>query len=468
MPARFEDTIAARATPEGLGAVAVVRVSGPHTRALVEEAVRFGGRPAWERPRRMLLGRVLDGQGRLLDQALVCFMPAPRTYTGEDMAELHGHGGRAAAAAVLERLLELGARPALPGEFTRRAFENGRISLDQAEAVARMVEAGSRAELLGAARALEGELGDRLALAQDQIEEALARLEAGIEFPEEQDVQGSLVDLSPSLLAVSGLCSAVRKRGGEGSPRVVVTGRPNAGKSSIINKITGKHTALVTPQPGTTRDAVAAEVMLSGQRLELVDTAGREPGPDDRVPAVLGPAGPADVAAVRRAREQAEGADLVLWVTGADLGEEDALRRDLEDGLRWIQSMGRRGLGVLHKIDRLPPAWRDRLGAALGGRVLLASARTGEGMEALEGRVCAELERALGPVDGLPLSARQAEALRRIQAALGRAAENLQAGGAELAAEDLREALDGVGLLCGQGLEPDVLGRIFEVFCIGK
>jgi tRNA modification GTPase len=468
----FEDTIAARATPAGTGAVAVVRLSGPRAREILEAAVRVGAKKPWEHPRRLVLGRVLDDQGRCLDQVLVSFLPAPRTYTGEDMAELSGHGGEAAAGAVLGRLLELGARPALAGEFTRRAFENGRLSLDQAEAVARMVQAGSRAELLGASRALCGELGRRLDVLQEQLERVRSAVEASLEFPEEEDVARRVkISLSACLEALQALGGAVRRSGDRDRPRVVVAGRPNVGKSSIINILSSSEISLVSPQPGTTRDAVPAGVVLGGRSLVLVDTAGREPVPGDRVPEEIERSGPADTAAVQRAREQAERADLVLWVVSAELDARghEAVARELEAGLGWIAGLGRPGLGVVNKADLLQAERARALGAELEttGGVLL-SARTGLGSTALGDRLALSLERQHGPADGLPVSVRQAEALRLIEGALTRGIESLERGAAELLAEDLREALEGVGLLRGQGLEPDTLDRIFGTFCVGK
>ncbi|HOX43697.1 MAG TPA: tRNA modification GTPase [Myxococcota bacterium] len=468
----FEDTIAARATPAGVGAVAVVRLSGPGARAILEAAVRVGPKKPWEHPRRLVLSQVLDAQGRCLDQVLACFLPAPRTYTGEDMVELQGHGGEAAVGAVLGRLLELGARPALPGEFTRRAFENGRMSLDQAEAVARMVEAGSRAELLGAGRALGGELGKRLGELQEALEVALSEAEASLEFPDEEDVTRRVtVRLAPCLEALLTLDRAVRRVGDGGRPRVAVAGRPNVGKSSIINMLSGTEAALVTPQPGTTRDAVPTEVVMAGRALVLVDTAGREPEAGDHVPAGIEGSGPADEAAVRRAREQAERAELVLWVASAEpaSGDTAAVRRELSAGLAWIAGLGRAGLGVANKADLLPAGIARALEEELreAGSVLL-SARTGQGAEGLVARVAEELDRRQGPADGLPVSVRQAEALRRIRGALERGLENLERGAVELLAEDLREALAGVGLVRGEGIEPDSLDRIFATFCVGK
>lgn len=466
------DTIAARATPDGPGAVAVVRLSGPRARELVRAAVAGTRRDPWRHPRRLVLGRVEDERGQTLDRVLVVAFPAPRSYTGEDLAEIHTHGGEQVVAAVLERLLALGARAALPGEFTRRAFENGRLGLDQAEAVARMVEAGTREELLGANRALAGELGEELGRIQASLEQSLARIEATLEFPDEGDVTPCHVtELDVLLKSVQELLGRVRRLAPGGLPRVVLAGRTNAGKSSIINKMVRFEASLVTPEPGTTRDALSVELSVGGRRLVLVDTAGREPVDGDPPPAGLSNPGLADRAAIRRTRESIEAASLVLWVAGVDEQERperlEQVLAEARDGAAWVEKQGKSCLAVVNKLDLLTGPEREaaRL-LAPGG--LFVSARSEEGLEALAAELAATLSDRLGEAGGLPVSVRQAEALRRVKRGLAEARANLAAGLGELAAVDLRDALAGVGQVRGQGLTPEVLDRIFEMFCIGK
>ncbi len=445
-------TIVAAASAPGQGAVAVLRLSGPEVLEILAKGIRLDPKTIRLAPRRLRLARFYDAAGEVLDQVLVAYMPSPKSFTGEDMVEVHGHGGRAAVEALLARLLELGAEPAGAGEFTRRALENGKLDLSQAEAVARMIEAGSRAELAGAVRVLEGELSQKLGSLQLAIEILLAEIEASLNFPEEPDLESLDLRsrrLEPLLAKAEALEQGLRRRVDSGAAEVVLAGPPNVGKSSIINKLSGKQVALVTSQAGTTRDAVSVELELGGRRLRLVDTAGRSKEL---------PAGEADRAAEVLALARAEQADLVLWVDDAWLASEDLAK----------QTWGETLLPLRNKADLLDETRAENLDAELRARGgLLVSALDGRGLDDLSDLLVRRLDDLLGPADGLPLTTRQAVAMDKLMAALRRAEKTLDHQ-VELAAEDLRQAMDAMGELTGRKLEPDLLDRIFSSFCIGK
>ena len=441
----MNDLIYALATPVG-GAIAVVRISGPGAEALLRRV--FTGRGA---PREMAYGRVVDGAGETLDEAMAAFFPAPRSYTGEDMAELYLHGGQVTVRRVLA-LLGCHARSARPGEFTERAFLAGKMDLAQAEAVMDLINAGAERSAKSALAQLEGRLSARIAGVERELLDALSGLEAAIDYPEEleDDVTSALPEVLAAAerelqaLAGAGLSGRVLREGA----RVAIVGRPNAGKSSLLNALAGAERAIVTQFAGTTRDVLEETVSMEGVPVTLYDTAGIRAADD-----------PVERIGVERARLAAERADLLLvcFDAAAPLTEEDlALLRETE---------GRPRIAVCNKSD-LPALWSAETLAAQGISACTVSAETGEGLTALRHaiavRVAPEQESAL------VTNARHIEALQLAAASVAEARQN--AGGAELelVATDLREALSALGQITGRTAAADLIERIFSKFCVGK
>ena len=440
-------TIAALATAPGAGAVAVIRLSGPEAGPILERVFQpLGG--AWP-PRRLRHGRLVHpSSGRFLDDVLAVWFPGPRSFTGEDSAEIHGHGGEAVSALALEAVLAAGAEPAQPGEFTKRAFLNGRIDLAQAEAVADLVAARSAAEAALAVRQLAGGLSARVEEIAVSILAVLAELEAAVDFSEETpppDPAGLSDRLKrevrPRLAAL--LAAGQESRLFRQGLKVTLAGAPNVGKSSLFNALLGTGRALVSPRPGTTRDYITAEAVWSGLRVELGDTAGLTDIPADELDG-LGQA---------RSREQLAEADLVLWV-------RDCAAPAAPGGP--VAPPGRT-LVVWNKADLAPPP-------PASGSELAVSARTGLNLPQLKAAV---IRLATGRENPEPPEV--APSLRH-QAALRRTGEYLQAGlealdegqPPDICALELRSALDSLGLIRGRTTAEDILNEVFSRFCLGK
>lgn len=447
------DTIFALATAPGRAAVAVVRLSGPECRAVLTAIA--GRLPA---PRRAALRRLVDPErGSLLDQALVLWFPAPASYTGEDGAELHLHGGVAVVDGVTEALLGLGARLAEPGEFTRRAFENGKLDLSQAEAVADLVDAETDAQRRQALAQLDGELARRHARWRAALIEALAVLEAAVDFPDEDLPQSVADEAAPLVAGVAAELDRALADGARGERvrdgfRVAVIGAPNAGKSSLLNALAARSAAIVTATPGTTRDVIEVPMTLAGYRVLIADTAGLRQSIDA-----------IEAEGVRRARDWAEGAALRLLVVDQAAGDE-----------QWREASGlvRPGdICVLNKGDlpmgsEAPRAWAR----AQGLTVALVSTLTSEGLDGLRQTLTEAVIAALSGAD-FPAAtrARHRRDLLEARRCLQRAADGL--GGdaqVELAAEDVRLAARSLARVSGRVDPEDVLDRVFARFCIGK
>jgi tRNA modification GTPase len=429
------DTVFALATPPGRGAIAVVRLSGPGTR---EALVAIGaGSP---RPRVATL-RTLTHANAHLDQALVLWFPAPASYTGEDVAELHLHGGRAVVEGVLSALGDLDLRPAEPGEFTRRAFENGRMDLAQAEAVADLIDAESAAQSRQALGQLGGALSAVHASFRRDLLLALALVEAEIDFPDEDVPDGLARSAGPLLDRLADDLRRALSRADRGERvregyRIVLIGETNAGKSSLFNALVAREAAIVTPIPGTTRDVLDAQLIFDGYAVTLSDTAGLRESRD-----------PIEAEGVKRARARANGADLRLWVRAPGDPEGEA--------------------AVFARPDDLTVWTKSDLAPGEPG-ALSVSTKTGAGLDRLHAALADRLRRDLSGAD-FPAVTR-ARHRRRLTEALDAVADGRVAleSSPEMAGDDLRRAASALAQVTGAIGVEDVLGEVFSTFCIGK
>ena len=446
------DTIAAIATGLG-GGVGIVRLSGPQAEAIVARLMT-----PWPKSRppthKLHLGRVRDPKsGELGDQVLACVMRAPHSYTGEDVAELHGHGGVRVLRQLLDATIAAGARQAEPGEFTRRAFEAGRIDLTRAEAVAELIAAHSDRALRAAQAMQAGALERAIRELRGELVNALAELEGALDFPDEQlDARPEhesgrvLADLGRRFSSLAGTYRRFLSERAE----VVLVGRVNAGKSSLLNALVGEERALVDAEAGTTRDVVEAELEIGGVSLRLLDTAGERIGEDAAGVEARG------VALGRRRRERA---DLVVLVVDATVGFTDGERAlwDAFGTIPCVIAWNKRDLGAA-------PA-----GLPEGARVVETAAPTQLGVDALKQALVSALGEADDDGSVLRVSGRHRDALLDGAAALERAASALERGEpSELAAVEARDALHHLGRVTGETVDADVLDAIFARFCIGK
>ena len=438
------DTIAALATAPGEGGIAIVRISGPEAESLLSALVQPAHR--WE-SHRMYYGRIVD-QGDMIDECMAVLFRAPRSYTREDVAEIQLHGGAWAARRALKALYGRGVRAAEPGEFTRRAFMNGRIDLSRAEAVMSLIAADGERAARAAVRQLEGGVSAFIRAAQADLIALLSGAAAAIDYPEEISMEEAAGDLEAGARRLADrLDAACDERGAriaESGLEAVLCGRPNVGKSSLLNALARQERAIVTDIPGTTRDIVRADVMIAGLRVHFSDTAGLREGAD--VIERLG---------VDRARQAIAGADVVIVVLNAaqDLSAADRqLLKDTEASPRIV------ALNQADRPLRLRPA--DYPGAAL------VSARTGEGLAELENRVAA-----FGAGAGeSALTQQRHMALARSAAASLRAAADACARGepVDLAVIDLQAALADLGRVTGEQVDEKLIDDIFSRFCVGK
>ncbi len=446
------DTIVAVATAPGEGAIGIVRVSGPRAIDIAGRCYRGRRKLHQIEDRRLTHGRFVIGD-QDLDEVLVSVMRAPHTYTGEDLVEINCHGGPLLLRRAVEALIDAGARQAERGEFTRRAFLNGRIDLTQAEAVADLISARADLGLESAFFQLRGGVKTRFEAMAEALRQALTLLEAGLDFAEdvEIDPRSVLPFLDHASEEIDRLVASYRrgKMVREGA-LVTLAGRPNVGKSSLLNRLLAEDRAIVTPIPGTTRDTIEESVDLEGVRVRLVDTAGIRDAGD-----------PVEREGARRSRHAIDQADLVLLVVDGSVPPQPqdlALMR----GLRACPSL----LAVNKQDLGHTPAWTD---AGRGWRPLPISALTGEGIDALRDAVRSALLGTSLPHRDLLTHERHLVALKRSGKALARTRETLLSRvPGEVIAVELREALDALGEIVGETTSDDILDRIFQTFCIGK
>jgi tRNA modification GTPase len=473
------DTIVAIASPVGRGAVGIVRVSGP---AVPEIATRLLGRLPTART--ATLARFQAADGGSVDQGLALYFAAPASFTGEHVLELQGHGGAVVQAALVERLLELGCRAAQPGEFSERAFCNGKLDLAQAEAVPDLIDAGTTAAARAAVRSLQGEFSARVQELLTRLTELRIYVEASIDFPDEDlDPLGdvALADRLQRLFASFDALGSAAKQGAllRDGLTVVLAGKPNAGKSSLMNALAGDEIAIVSETPGTTRDVLRQGVQIGGMPLHLIDTAGLRTALDA-----------VEAEGIRRAQREMLRADRVLYVVDASEGGGPTLA----SGTRG--SPGGRGADA--RSDDPPP---DDLAARLAGLPgdvpvtvvynkidlvglsarlatdsaddappqIFLSARTGAGIELLREHLRSSAGLLEGGASALAARGRHLDALQRARAHAQAAADALRNTRAmELFAEELRLAQQALGEITGEFTSDDLLGQIFRSFCIGK
>ncbi len=462
MKAHPHDTIVAVSTPHGRGAIGIVRLSGRRALEIAGCLTRAApGPPIEESATHTLRQRRLSDGGILLDEALVAVMRGPGSYTGEDVVEFHCHGNPLVLARVLEACLREGARIALPGEFTRRAFLNGRMDLSQAEAVAGIIDAESGKALELALRQADGALSQRIGKFREELLDLLADLEARIEFPEDVSTdQGG--DIRSGLARAQERCRLLDAAGTAGmrareGARVVIVGKPNAGKSCLFNALLHADRALVTPQRGTTRDTVEETVELDGIPVTFVDTAG-----------ICGDhleeAGRGGVA---RSKAALERADLALFVADSSVpwSEEDREIAALLAERKVVLVLNKNDLAKRLDVGRLPSEVK-------GWKSLSVSAKTEEGIESLRSIInnMNKLESySNGSESAILFSVQQAQSLKKCAEAIDSALDLARSGNQEeLVAVELNRALAALGDIVGETASEELLDRIFSRFCIGK
>jgi tRNA modification GTPase len=448
------DTIVAIASPRGVGAISILRLSGPESWRICLESLRKV--PSSVEPRRVYHNFVLDDDGQVIDEVLVVFYRSPHSYTGEDMVEVMCHGGPIVTQMILERFLKLGARLAEPGEFTKRAFFNGKIDLTKAESVKQIVEATSKSAVKMAAANLSGRLACYVEQLRQDMLGVLARMEVEFDYPDE--VFTTLEDLKKELLNLLDRLNEslknvdVRLALSKGL-RIVIVGKPNVGKSTLLNALLNEERAIVTEIPGTTRDTIEALVTIKGITFTLIDTAGIRQT-NDRVERI----------GVERAISAAGQADLILFVLDASTPLD-------EDDFKILQLIrDKRYLVVVNKIDVIDKVDPESLKRALGteARVLVISALKREGIEKLEEEIVKQLQDVFENVEGYVTTTRQYELLSSCRSNLESAIGEVDGGRLDAAAENLRNCLETLDALLGRQYKVDLIDRMFKDFCVGK
>lgn len=440
--------VAAIATAPGMGGIAVVRVSGEGALSVLKKA--FSRKGGYE-PRKMYHGYVLGEGGERLDEALAVYFPAPHSYTAEDVAEIQCHGGDVAARRALAAVLRAGAVPAEPGEFTKRAFLNGRIDLSQAEAVMQMISARSEAAARASMRQLTGGVSAKIRPILEQLTGIQSLIEASDDFPEEIDEETGSAELRSRLLTVKAEIDALSDERAArivtGGYSAVLAGRPNVGKSSLLNSLLGAERAIVTDIPGTTRDAISHTMTVNGVNVELTDTAGQRKTADA-----------VEKIGVERARSAAQNADLVLLVLD---GTQELTASDRE----LLAEADERCCVCVNKCDAGVKLDVDLIKRDYNVPILETSAVTGQGMDELK----ALIARRAAPPDTALVTERHIESARAAASELEGALNALDAGyPMDVCAVHIASALDVLSEITGENARESVIDRVFRDFCVGK
>jgi len=443
----IRDTIVAAATPPGKGGIGIVRVSGPDAGIIAERIL--GAVPE---PRFAHFSEFLDSRGDVIDRGIALWFPAPHSFTGESVLELHGHGGPVIISLIIEAALTMGARRAEPGEFSKRAFLNGRLDLSQAEAIADLIDAGTTQAARAAYRSLSGAFSGAVSALTEKLIGLRMHVEAAIDFPEEEidflsdeALRQRIEDCRSTFDEL--LQTAAAGRVLRDGFQVVIVGKPNAGKSSLLNLLSGQEAAIVTEIAGTTRDILRETIDIDGLQVELVDTAGLREDPD-RI----------EAEGIRRARQALANADAVMWIRDASAGDADGLDEEIPGDVPVIQLRNKIDL-----TDEVPGVVHE------DPHVLNVSAMTGAGIDELR----TALKRTAGYQD---MGEGAFTARQRHVVALRQAREHFERGeraliderAGEILAEELRLAQESLGVINGEFTSDDLLGRIFAEFCIGK
>ncbi len=449
-PDYIHDTIVAAATPPGIGGIGIVRISGPAVPELARSLL--GELPA---PRVATFAAFRDTRGEAVDTGLALYFPEPESFTGESVLELHGHGGPVVMGLLIEAATSLGARQAEPGEFSKRAFLNDKIDLAQAEAIADLIASGTSQAARAAHRSLAGAFSAAVDALQEQLIKLRLHVEAAIDFPEEEIDFLSDAKLRRRIDESDAAFKTLKEAARAGRVlrdgyRVIIVGRPNAGKSSLLNLLSGQDAAIVTEVAGTTRDILREQIDIDGLLVELIDTAGLRDNPDQ-----------IEAEGIRRAREAIKSADAILWIQDAHGDDEDSL-----DAINEELSVNIPLIAVRNKIDLTGDAPGQSIDRP---EVVNLSAKTGAGIDSLR----EQIRKLAGHQD---LGEGAFTARRRHIDALARADDHFQTGckafedskAGELLAEELRLAHEALGEITGSFTSDDLLGKIFSEFCIGK
>ncbi|MBZ0264567.1 tRNA uridine-5-carboxymethylaminomethyl(34) synthesis GTPase MnmE [bacterium] len=443
----FNDTIAAIATPDGTGALGVVRLTGAQSLNIASQMVAPSGKMLPIKPQFASLFGIIDGDGDLIDQAVVLYWKSPRSFTGEDMVEFSCHGGREVLRAVYTRLLELGARAAEAGEFTRRAFLNGKMSLDQTEAVAALIESRTRSAVKVSARILDGGLRSKIEAIRQELIDIISRIELALDFVEEElDHEFAKVTL-PGLEELNKTVDEYIRQYESGKflrngANVVIAGPPNAGKSTLMNTLAGFERAIVSDTPGTTRDFIDVTLDWNGIPIRLYDTAGLREAIDE-----------IEKVGTLKTRQLFEHADVVVWLMSPPGFEKPDHELGKFNNL----------ITVANKSDLFEDILIDPVAD------LTISAKYHDGVEELQNLVTRFLLKDYDPGDLLVLEQRQASLLQQASDLIRSGSINLETNlGLELVVTDLRSALNLIGEITGAVSSQDILHAIFSRFCIGK
>ncbi len=443
-----KDTIVAIATPPGIGGISVIRVSGKNSKNIYKTLTKR--EPI---PRQAQYSTFQSSSGQIIDKGIVLFFENPSSYTGEDVVEFHAHGSRVLLDTLLEEIVSIGARQANPGEFTERAFLNDKLDLVQAEAVADLINSNSKKAARSAMQSLDGVFSNSVRQLRERIFNARALVEAALDFPEEEDVSVNVApaieNIETGLLELKMLLKKAKAgRTLDQNPTVVIAGSPNAGKSCLINQLSGFDSAIVSAEPGTTRDIIREKVLLRDNTFTLIDTAG-----------LRKTSNAIEKEGVERSYKALSAADIVLYVIDNSQGQESK-----DNELSGYLSPGTKRITVRNKIDLCNGSSYKNTDDEV-----FVSAKTGEGIDDLIQKICSTLNLTDNEEDIIFARQRHIDALDlvklHLQDALSQAKGN---AGLEVLAESLRQALSGFDEVTGKTTTDDILGKVFSQFCIGK